>query len=258
MGKSSVIVILKKKNLIQAAIIVLILIFILAFLEFFGQKVINVNASLHNETIPVKIAQNGLEPEMPQDITETPYFNRPIPSKKVTITEVIAYGREIPIDFIYNDPNWKREAYKEYWHSQYKRWSYVPMRLQYMMHRLFTTYPTASVYYDFIHNLGIAEESEKFKSYLPTPPKDKSQKVNPFQKIETVIMQTDIKKIITYGNQIVLIGEPRRTGLQALVIPIESLKPFNTEENILFQLATSEGDEIDYSVIELVEFKADK
>ncbi len=87
---------------------------------------------------------------------------------------------------------------------------------------------------------------------MPKPPKDKQQKVNPYQKIETVVMLTDVKKIITYGNQVVLIGKPRRTGLQALVIPVDSLKSANADENMLFQLVTSEGDEIDYSVIDLV------
>jgi hypothetical protein len=41
-----------------------------------------------------------------------------MPSKTVPIDEVIAKGQEIPLDFIYNDPNWKRKAYKEYWHSK--------------------------------------------------------------------------------------------------------------------------------------------
>jgi hypothetical protein len=199
-------------------------------------------------------AYSGNEPDMPQDIDDPPYPELAMPSKTVSIIEVMEKGRDLPVEFIYNDPNWKRKAFKEYWHSKYHRWSYVPIRLHYAMHRLFTTYPTASVYYDFIHDLGIAEESTKFKGYLPVPPKNKSQKINPFQKIETVIMQTNVKRIVTYGNQVVLVGVPGRTGLQALVIPVESIKPFNSAENILFQLATPQGDELDYSIIDLVEF----
>lgn len=116
------------------------------------------------------------------------------------------------------------------------------------MYRLFTTYATASVYYDFIHNLGIAQESQKFEGYLPAPPIGKSQKVNLYENIETVIMQTNVVKIITYWNKVALVGKPRRTGLQALVKPVKSLKPYNAEENMLFQLVTRKGDEIDYSL----------
>jgi hypothetical protein len=59
---------------------------------------------------------------------------------------------------------------------------YLPRILQ---HQFTTT---------LLHDLGIAEESKKFKGYLPKPPKGKQQIVNPYQKIETVVMQTDVKK----------------------------------------------------------------
>lgn len=58
-------------------------------------------------------------------------------------------------------------------------------------------------------------------------------------------MQTKVDKIVTLENQVVVIGKPALTGLQVLLVPVKDLKPYNPEESILFQLVTSEGDEMD-------------
>lgn len=112
----------------------------------------------------------------------------------------------------------------------------APDRIHYAMHRIFVTYPTASVFYDFIHDLGIAEESNQFQ--IPTR--------SPYENIVLVIMQTKVEKIVTLGNQVVVVGKQALTGLQVLLIPVKDLKPYNTNESILFQLVTDGGDEIDY------------
>ena len=139
---------------------------------------------------------------------------------------------------IYNNPDWERPAYKSYWHSEYGRWSYVPNRIHYALHRVFSTYATASIYYDFIHDLGIAEESEHFNKYEFT---------SPFDYLQIVVMNTSIEKVITYENQIVIVGKPQRTGLQAIVIPNHDIKPIGNSNIILIQLATPDGYEIDYT-----------
>ena len=100
-----------------------------------------------------------IEPETPRNIDDPPFGELTSPTKTVSVNEVIQSGTEIPLQFAYNNPEWKRQAYKSYWHSSIGRWSYVPNRIHYAMHRFFVTYPTASVFYDFIHDLGIAEES---------------------------------------------------------------------------------------------------
>lgn len=178
-----------------------------------------------------------IEPKTPQNIDDPPFYALPLPEQTVPVTEVMKNGKEIPLQFAYDDLNWKRQAYKDYWDSSVGRWSYVPSRIHYAMHRLFVTYPTASIYYDFIHDLGIAEESSSFQ--IP------SQK--PYDNIVLVAMQTKVEKIVTLGNQVVVIGRPSLTGLQVLLIPVSDLKPNNPNESILFQLVTHEGDEIDYA-----------
>lgn len=182
-----------------------------------------------------------LEPGTPRDIDDPPFYNGSFPSKLYPASEVIKNGFELPLDIGYNNPTWRRQAYKSYWHSTVSggRWSYVPNRIHYGMHRLFTTYPTASVYYDFVHDLGIEEESKQ----IPI------KNGGPFDYIKVVVMQGQVQRILAYGNQVVLIVKPTRNGLQSLDIPVKKLSPANKKEPILFQLVTEQGDEIDYSLI---------
>lgn len=176
-----------------------------------------------------------IEPETPVNIADTQYEGLAMPTNLESVNTVIKTGKEIPIQFDYNDPDWERPAYKSYWHSSYGRWSYVPNLIHSAIHRIFVTYPTASAFYDFVHDLGIAEESDDFIKHDG----------GPYDRIEMVVMQTDIEQIVTLGNQVVVVGKPALTGLQAVSIPVKEIKPNNSEESILFQLVTRDGDEID-------------
>jgi len=185
-----------------------------------------------------------LEPDTPQDMGDPPFFQLPLPSKTKPIPEILSTGKELPVEFAYNDPYWQRPAYKSYWQSSVSggRWSYVPSRIHYAFHRLFTTYPTASIFYDFVHELGIAEESGSFNLSADKP----------FEKMVIAVMQSDVKQIFTLGNQVVIKSEPSRSGLQVLTIPLSQIEPFNPDEAVLVQLSTPEGYEMDYSTISYV------
>lgn len=188
-----------------------------------------------------------LEPESAIDIDDPPWNNEIFPNNVVNISEVLEKGVDVPYNIIYDEPKWKR-LYKAYWHSSISdRWSYVPNRIHYAMHRLFATYPTASIYYDFVHNLGIADESIEFKQ--------ESSK-GPYDYLTTVVMQSEIRKIITYGNQVIIVSKPKRNGLQVFNIPMNKIVPSNENENILIQLVTELGDEIDYFLIRHVNPRA--
>lgn len=204
---------------------------------FVNALVANGNNNLKENTASQRLM--SLEPESPQNINDPPWGEESFPSKTYPIKEIIEKGKEIPLEFVYDNPNWKRQSYKWYWHSTIQRWSYVPNRIHYAMHRLFTTYPTASAHYDFIHELGIADESKQWTTT--------GKGVYDF--IETVVMQAKVEKVITYGNQVVLIARPQRNGLQVLKIPTNKIEPINPKESILFQLTTEQGDEIDYSLL---------
>ncbi|WFD10598.1 hypothetical protein [Tepidibacter hydrothermalis] len=187
---------------------------------------------------------DSLEPEKPLDIDSTPIYNIPLPSNMKPISEVIGKGKNIPLQFAYNDLNWTRPVYKTYWHTGPSgnggRWSYVPERINYALHRIFTTYPTASIYYDFVHNLGISDESDKFDFDYAN-----------IDQVVLVAMQSNVKKIVTLDNQVIVIVEPKRNGLQTLVIPKNTVQPSSKDEATIFQMVTPEGYEIDYSLINL-------
>ncbi|WP_148132557.1 hypothetical protein [Candidatus Formimonas warabiya] len=185
-----------------------------------------------------------LEPEKPEDIQDRLRSEDHLPSVIEPISEVINNGREIALNFIYHNPDWERLAYKSYWHSTVSggRWSRVPTRMSYALHRIFTSYCTASVFYDFVHDLGIDEESKSF--HIKTD--------GPFDKIIIVVMQSNVKKILTQKNQVVLITEPKGTGLQVLSIDLADIHPAKPKERIVFQLVTPDRYEIDNSVIEYI------
>lgn len=176
------------------------------------------------------------EPKVPENIDDPPFPEPSPPPTARPINEVMSKGSEIPLWFAYNDPDWERQAYKDYWHSSYGRWSYVPLRIHYAMHRVFASWPTAAATYDFMHNLGIREEYDSFKIPYSS---------SPFEDLVVVVMQTKVEKIVTLGNQVVIVGRPSPTGLQALLLPAKDFKPDNTHEALLIQLATPDGDEID-------------
>lgn len=227
--KNRVIVIPKKSLVLFALICAAIILAVSISCNFHDHQVISV----------LSTSVWKMEPETPRDIDDPPFWELPAPTKTVSVYEVLRNGKEIPLQFAYNNPDWKRQAYKSYWHSSYGRWSYIPDRIHYAMHRIFVTYPTASVFYDFIHDLGIAEESGDFQRPSKTP----------YENIVLVVMQTKVEKIVTLGNQVVVIGKPAVTGLQVLLVPVKDLKPHDTKESILFQLVTDEGDEIDYDSV---------
>jgi len=67
-----------------------------------------------------------------------------------------------------------------------------------------------------------------------------------------VIFQTEVNKVYTKGNQVVVQGSPKRTGAQVITIKTKDIKPINLEESILVQLVTSEGDELDFSLTQYI------
>lgn len=229
----------KKDSILLIATLVIIVVVL------YSKGTINAYASEINDPCQLcKERLKRLEPETPKNINEPPWVEGPFPTSTYPISEIIKKGMEIPLDLSYSNPNWKRQAYKSYWHSTVAggRWSYVPIRVSYAMHRLFTTYPTTSIYYDFIHDLGIEEESNEFKI----------KNEGPFDYINTVVMQGQVQRVLTYGNQVLVIVKPQRNGLQVLDIPVNKIKPINEMENILFQLISEQGDEIDHSLITFI------
>ncbi|MEV5027948.1 hypothetical protein MRBLPE1_003565 [Paenibacillus sp. LPE1-1-1.1] len=159
------------------------------------------------------------------------------PINTIPISEVMDMGTKIHFNVIKNDSNYKRPVYEEHWHSTYwgGRWSYVPMRIHYALHRVFTTYDIGiSVELNFKQNVGIDFPMFQNKTDLD---------------LYIIVFQTTVTDVYTKGNQVIVVGTPERNGVQVLTIKTGNLNPADLEKLLLIQLATPLGHELDYSLI---------
>lgn len=63
-----------------------------------------------------------------------------------------------------------------------------------------------------------------------------------------VVFQTNITDIYTKGNQVIVVGTPKRTGVEVITIKTADIHPSKNEKLLLVQLATN-GAELNYSLI---------
>lgn len=181
-----------------------------------------------------------LEPPEPTSIIKSPEeveTDQYYPSDTIPIPEVMDKGTKIHFNVIKNDPNYNRPVYEEHWHSTYwgGRWSYVPMRIHYALHRLFTTYDIGiSGELNFKQNVGIDFPMFQNKTDLD---------------LYIVVFQTTVTDVYTKGNQVIVVGTPERNGVQVLTVKTGDLHPSDLRRLLLIQLATPLGHEIDYSLI---------
>lgn len=173
-----------------------------------------------------------------------PPYNQKVTSPLVRPLQVIRQGKRLSPTTVLNNPNWVRPVYRTYWSPSYSggRWSDPKTRIHYALHRTFASYLTGSIFYDFIHNVGIEQEM------LHVPALEK----NAFDKMIFVVMQADVKGVYAYRNQIVIVATPQRTGLHVFTIntaDVPSTHPKTRKEANVVQLITPNGQEIDYWVI---------
>lgn len=202
------------------------------------------NAKADEQIEELEQRLNHLEPREPQQIIKFPYQleqEEHYPSHAVPISDVIHKGTQIPFKVIVNKPEYQRPIYEKHWHSTYGggRWSYMPNRIYYALHRLFTSYDIGlSEQYNFQHDVGISFPTFQNETDLD---------------LYLVVFGTDVKEIYTAGNQIIVVGKPKRNGAEVITIKTSRVHPTNKNEMLLVQLATKEGDEIDYSLIAYVQ-----
>ncbi|ANS77198.1 hypothetical protein AWM70_10970 [Paenibacillus yonginensis] len=163
------------------------------------------------------------------------------PSDRIHPAEIIRKGTSIPFKVIKEDPEYVRPVYDKRWHSTYSggRWSYIPLRMYYALHRLFPAYDIGlSEQYTFQGDVGITfpffQHDTKLDLYM-------------------VVFQTSVNKVYTLGNQVVVAGKPKRNGVEVITITTADLHPSNKKEMLLVQLTTAPGDELDDALIPYVE-----
>ncbi|CAM4316738.1 hypothetical protein [Paenibacillus tarimensis] len=218
--------------------------FSIPFTTSYAQKLPHSNSSDSEEiNKQVKELENRLktlEPPKPTTIVKAPEeveAEKYYPTDTLPIPVVMDKGTIIDFNFIKNDPNYERPVYEEQWHSTYSggRWSYVPMRIHYALHRLFTTYDIGiSGELNFKQNLGIDFPMFQNKTDLD---------------LYIVVFQTAVTSVYTKANQVIIVGTPMRNGVQVLTIKTADLKPIDLKKLLLIQLSTTDGHELDYSLI---------
>ncbi|HJF32180.1 MAG TPA: hypothetical protein K8V56_10455 [Sporosarcina psychrophila] len=180
-----------------------------------------------------------LEPPEPTTILDSPFpFEKGtevhFPTDVIPISEVLKEGTKIPFQVMKSEPNYIRPIYEEDWHSTSGRWSYIPSRIYYALHRIFPYYAFGlSAELDFTQNVGISFPTDRNEADLD---------------LYIVVFQTNITDVYTKGNQVVVVGTPKRTGVEVLSIKTADIHPSNKEKLLLVQLATN-GAELDYSLI---------
>ncbi|WEG14533.1 hypothetical protein PU629_09305 [Pullulanibacillus sp. KACC 23026] len=182
---------------------------------------------------------NDLEPPKPVTIHKSPQekeWEGKYPSTTFPISEVLKTGSKIPFNTIKKDPSYERPVYQEQWHSTYGggRWSSIPSRIYFAQHRLFPIYDIGlSGLFDFEHNIGIDFPTFQNKTDLD---------------LYIVVFQTNVTEVYTKGNQVIVVGNPQRHGVQVITVKTKDIHPSDLKKMLLIQLATN-GYELDYSLI---------
>jgi hypothetical protein len=220
---------------------------VLTFFVFYttSNAEVSANPLIENRDEPIKRVEElekrlkRLEPPEPVNIIEFPFeaeVEKRYPSQTISISEVMEKGTKIPFDVIKNIPDYKRPVYEKLWHSTFGRWSYIPTRVHYALHRLFTNYDIGlSNWFDFEGNLGIYN--------IPMFQNETSLD------LYIVVFQTAVTDIFTKGNQVVVVGNPNRKGAEVITIKTGDVHPADKKKLLLVQLATPSSNEIDYSLI---------
>ncbi|QUI24483.1 hypothetical protein HZI73_20220 [Vallitalea pronyensis] len=154
-------------------------------------------------------------------------------AKTLSLLDVLDKGKTINFTKPYSDNHYKRPMYDSSWRDFYFRhWLYLPDKITDAHHRMFIFPFGGSSIFDFIGQQGISPLSVDYHSH-----------------INLLIYNFQVEAIKHYDNQVALIGKPRREGLQVItMIQDDLLDEGVSKKDLLFQLATPKGYEIDYIV----------
>lgn len=205
-------------------------------------------AHAKNEYIPMTCEEklNLLEPSKP--ITIYDYELLPDRDMSKFIKEIIPTslvqkkGINIPFKVVYRDINWQRPAYDPAWHSSSWRWSYVPLKIAYQQHTVFSYQGGLSWWYDLSSDLALPGGTGG-----PSPINEYAFTIKYPYIVRLIVFNFNISSIKYYKNQILVSGQPMRKGLT--VVDFDS-KDFSKSEKLL-QLGTPDGYEIDYLILYL-------
>lgn len=233
-----------KKTLTGLALLVLVIVIIcLLFIDVNNWKTIQIFKTKDNEEVKELIKENArlkgtlerILPNTQKVLYENPYRfygNRTIKIDTISPEEVIKKGKDIKFNVSYKIPEYLRPIYDPYWSKTYYRgWIDLVSKVEEARHRLFIFPLGASSSYDFTGSLGF----------------DGSPRVDAHRNINFLIYHFEVEEVKLLGQQIVLVGKPRRTGVEVISVNKDDL--FTDDEgagDFLIQLSTPSGYEIDF------------
>ncbi len=197
-------------------------------------------AGLEKENARLYQILKSIAPPGNQFIYEDQYRNHflnvqghtPPSFKTFSSQEVLDKGRNIKFNILSERPYYLRPLYDPSWKGAYFRgWLNLSDKNIEARHRLFIFPFGGSSNFDFTGSLGV----------------DAGVSVNYHKNTNFLIYGFSVKSVKCYENQVVLLGEPLRAGLQIVsVVQDDLLSDGINTKDILFQLCTPQGYEIDF------------
>ena len=152
--------------------------------------------------------------------------------KTYALNHVINKGESIRYKILHHNPDYLRPLYNSTWKDFFFRgWAYLPNKILEARHRLFIFPLGASSNFDFTFSLGFTDNVY----------------TDAHRDINFLLYNFIVEDIKMLDNQVVLVGEPTRQGVQVVSVKVNSVIPQDKDyKDFLFQLATPAGQEIDY------------
>lgn len=149
-----------------------------------------------------------------------------------SLQKVVDEGKNINFNVLYENEKYLRPIYDSSWQDFYFRgWIYLPIKIEDARHRLFIFPFGGSSNFDFLGSLGF----------------DLKTSIDYHREINFLIYDFNVEEIRELDNQIALIGEPKRNGIQVVSVIQNDLLPKKKDtKEFLIQLSTPKGYEIDF------------
>lgn len=155
----------------------------------------------------------------------------------ILASEVISKGKNLEYIEVYSDENYLRPIYSTSWKQAYFRgWLYLPRKIIYSRHNLFTYEGDAGNIFDIEGELGF----------------DPNISIDNHNYINFLIYNFDLQNVTQLENQIVIYGTPMKKGVQIISIKSDDVSLITKDsDSVSVKLCTPSGYEIDYQNLKL-------
>ncbi len=171
------------------------------------------------------------------DFRNTSVAKNPTNITDVKPANILNSGNLLPYNTIYSDEDYQRPIYVNSWRQAYYRgWLYLPRKIIYARHNLFTYTGNLANIFDIEGELGfypnISIDNENYINFL--------------------IYDFDLESASQYSNKIIFSGKPVKKGVQIIAVKKDDINKYGDNyNNISVQLCTPAGYELDYQNVVL-------